>query len=118
MRDEDEGRDPFEGFSEEDAEGNRTYPLRYPVTIKIKVAGSEREERVETVTMRRARGDDLTAMERVDPTKGASALMRAIQLLTGLDQVTLGKLDTADIVPLGEAATTLLEGGRRTGVAI
>ncbi|MFZ5746356.1 MAG: phage tail assembly protein [Pseudomonadota bacterium] len=102
----------WKGWSDEDAEGKRTYTLKWPKTITITVAGQQREERITQVVMRRATGDDLMKMENLTASKAVSAMFAAVGLLTGLDLAVMKKLDTEDIGPLGLAATTLLDGGR------
>ena len=108
--------EPFAGWSEEDADGVRTYALKRPVQLSFRAPdGGERTERVQLVRMRRANGGDLRALEKIEGKSGVNPLYWAITRLTGLEEAALDKFDTEDLRPLGVAAMTLLEGGPVTG---
>lgn len=106
--------DPFDGWGAEDAEGGRTYPLKRPVTVTFSSPSGERQERLESIRMRRASGADLLALEKLRG-GGFSVLLAQIERLTGIDASVLQRLDTEDLGPLGLAASALLGAGLSTG---
>lgn len=93
----------------------KPYKLKHPVTVTYHPQGGEpREEVLTEVKLRRATGKDLRLVDRFGGQSG-ELMLQAIAALGDIDITIVERLDTEDVLPLGELAMSRLEGGRRTG---
>ncbi|MEZ5709728.1 MAG: phage tail assembly protein [Blastomonas sp.] len=92
----------------------QVYQLRYPLTIKLRSGADEREERIESVTLRRPTARD---MRLIDDFAGRPMAMTLamIQALSGLEPHVVDRLDAEDMTALGELVGDFIPDGQETG---
>lgn len=89
------------------------YALLQPVTIKFKGPSGEREEVITEVQLRRPKGKDIRAMDRVEGDIGKT--MALLSRVSDLDPSVLDEMDGADVVELLERVAGFLPSGQPTG---
>lgn len=88
----------------ENANGSKTLPLKFPVTVKLRRDGKEVEEAYKELTFRRMNGADLRAISGI---KDEGVLIaRVFTRLTGIPDSVFDALDAEDIL----GATEIVNG--------
>lgn len=91
-----------------------TYQLKHPITIKKRVAGgSEMEEIIDEVSVRRVKAKDLQLLDKVSGKFAQTFAL--IGALTGLSPIHVGELDGEDIEGLGDIIGDFFPGRQETG---
>ena len=97
------------------ADGRVRLPLRFPVTLRLRQAGTVREESFEALVMRRMNGADLRALA----SAGEAAAVVAIARLCGIPHAKAealhDRMDVSDVLAFTEVLGFFGGIGRTTG---
>jgi hypothetical protein len=96
----------------------RTVEYRFidPVTIRLRVNGQDREERVDTIRLTRFRGRDMMDIESASPDRRTMlALSRSSNLSEAKVRAICAGLDQDDMDAMADIISGFKGSGRRTG---
>lgn len=90
------------------------YTLKHPITRRFRQAdGSERDEMIVELTIRRPTAKDVRAANRVPDDFGKAVLLAA--RLTSVDEATIENLDMEDFTEVSQVIEGFIPDGRATG---
>ncbi len=97
-------------------DGTVLLPLRYPVTLRFKRGGEEREERVAELLLHRLTGRDRRLLAEAKPARMTETAVRLSARLPEIRAVAVyDRMDAADIEAAERVVLHFLGNGRRTG---
>lgn len=92
------------------------YRLKYPVEMVEITGGEEVKTRLETITLRRPTGVELTLLDQFRG-QPMELLIQMLAACSGEMVNTIRKLDWEDLLPLGVGAMASSGGGRKPGAS-
>ena len=96
-------------------DGRVKLALRYPVTLRLRQAGQEREETFAELLMHRLTGGDLRAIAAAGDNAFPMTLSRCARIPLAKAVALYDRMDAADVMAAVEVVGFFMPGGRTTG---
>ena len=96
-------------------DGSVLFTLRHPVTIRYRKGGSEREETIETLHMRRLNGKDMRVATQAGGAASIAAAAASAGWIGAKFDLLFDRMDADDAVAVLEVAAHFMTSGRRIG---